>query len=217
MMLERNASLKLSVLVLSMLLLGLGSDTAFQRWNIISYTPMALGVIWPMIGGKSRSVLRKSILMSLPTLFLVVAFKYYWVETHVSIIETDGKFKNVKCEPGWVQNYIEIKRVIERLDSEEVSYAFAGSGLRYLYAYEFEDNNNIVFPLHNYHWSDGSEILEQFNNKCDAIIYVSDYQKDFATLKELYGYEIIEKTTAYTLCGDKRLELILANAKNGEY
>lgn len=208
----KNGNLKLMVLLLSMFLLGLGSDTAFQRWNIIAYFPMSIGVIWPLLQGKPKSILKKGIVISLPALMLMVPFKNYLIEDWTVSVAApqSSKLYGVHVMPPLADNYAAVNDLVNRLETRGLSYTFAGMVNRFLYSYEFEQPNRLIFPLHLFRWEEGDiNLLKHFERKCDVVIFTEPSPKDYEILNQLYGLEIIEKTSAYTMCGDKRTKELL--------
>lgn len=208
----RTGKLKLLVLLMSMLLLGLGSDTAFQRWNIIAYFPMSIAVVWSLIHGKPKILLKTIILTSMPVLVLMVPFKSCWIKQSSEFLNVPRSSKYYGlCVPNeLIRRYDAINNLVKRLNEKGISYTFGGPRDRFLYSYEFERNNRLVFPLHVFHWKEGDEnMLKHYERKSDVVILVPFTSADSELLKRLYNLEIIEETPSYTVCGDKKLKEVI--------
>lgn len=186
--------LQLWLLFFVMLLMGLGSDTAFQRWSILFLLPMVVGVIWPEVDVRSKKVVRYAFSIMLPFLLILIPIKYKMVSSEAE--EFAGASSSVLSgtiiPTAEQERYIEVKAIVDSLNSHNVDYTFAGLKSRYIYSFEYEKGRAIYAPLHYYHWEDGNEVMvDRFAPKTDAIIYLADYPKDFEYLQKQYHFQAV--------------------------
>lgn len=198
---ERNRftyqlKLQLWLLVLVMLLMGLGSDTAFQRWSILFLLPMVVGVIWPAVDTQSKRMIVYAFSILLPFLIVLVPIKYKMVcsDAEEFVGCSSSVLHGTIIPTAEQERYIEIKETVDSVKSQNLTYTFAGLKSRYIYSFEYETKASILAPLHYYHWEDGNEaMIDRFAPKTDVIIYLGDYPKDIAYLLKQYHYQVVAK------------------------
>lgn len=197
-----TVKLQLWLLLIVMLLMGFGSDTAFQRWSILFLLPMGVGVIWPTAGEQSKRVIKYVVAIFVPFLLFLIPIKYKMVSSEAErfVGDPSSVLYGTLIPLAEQERYVEIKETVDSLQAHGLNYTFAGLKSRYIYSGEYEKGHSILAPLHYYHWVDGNRpMIDRFAEKADAVIYLGEYTKDFEYLKRKYGFEIVAKKTHCTV------------------
>lgn len=156
------------VLTLFLFLLGIGSDTPFQRWSVCFLFPLAIGEIWPVLKEKSKRVFIITYSISILVFLFFVGYKYqsmYRLSVPINEVEM---VEGTRGHPKLGISMNKLNHIVRKFKDCDKSFAFVGNYSRYIYVYAFEIGPKPIFPMHNFHWRDGDPII--LSKKVDYLI-----------------------------------------------
>jgi len=178
--------LQLFIATTFVLLLGLGSDAMFERWNTSFIIPITLGIIWNYLDNFDKSIFLQWYKYSIFTIFTIFTIKYYHTNKEFSDIDiTFSQKEHVYVMNEFVDTYQEIDSIINKFPIEDKFgfWGIHGKPLTYLY------EDSPVFPMQLFHPQIKDTLILKNNwDKIDWLFILKDPSGENHEELELFSY-----------------------------
>ncbi len=193
-----------SIIILSsLILLGVGSDTAFERFNTTFLFPISMGVLWPILNKNSKTTIKLWLSFCAVTFIFIWSYKSYCISDDYTSTPSDIPLReNIPAPSLGHEFYNDFRNDIEPIIEKNEKYAVWGS---YRYYVMLAYNRKPEYSMHLFHYGD-KDITKIFpnvlNKKYVFLTHWPDYQNDMEKSMEsliIHGFKIKKKTNTYLL------------------
>lgn len=197
-----------TAIILMLFLLGIGSDTPFERLNVSFLMPLSFGVLWSVIQKHDKSIIKAWLAYCLLTFVSIWGYKSYAIsKDYISTPEQTPLRQHIPTPMSGHEIYTDFPNDLRTIVKDN-DYSVWGS---YRYYILLAYNKEPEYSIHLFHYG-GEDITKVYplviKKKYVFLTHWPEYKEDMTkSLKSLkeQGFKILKETSTYILLENERL------------